>query len=239
MVQWPSIWANFKRLPAFAKEEFGEIAFWIALVAPTISAIVGAIFSPWTAAFLLVIYYMGVGLFALLSKYAKLEEKQKARMELLWGEGHPYLHEGGYLGLDTKVLWRFGIKNLSNVKSLENVNVKLERLDPPFNKLIPAPLRYMLDHPADGSSYKLHIDINPTGEQSVEFVGQLLDGRLFFCYANKFVSIFEMPETRQCIATVKATAKDAAPRLRDFKLSLNGNNNLILEPYGNPYSEDS
>lgn len=76
-MDWPKIWDYFKTLPTVVKEEFGALALWAGLIAPTIVAVIkGQLTNPHIL-YLTAIYYLAVGFLATISRFNKLKTAQE------------------------------------------------------------------------------------------------------------------------------------------------------------------
>lgn len=231
--------ANFQKLPTFAKEEFGPWTVWLGLVFPFISGVAVAWITPTALVFVLPIYYLAMGLIALLSRYTKLEERQKPKVEILWGDEHPYIHYGEFLNVgEIERLWRVGVKNLSTVNTIFDIEVRLVDMEPKVNVVIPAPLHRMGDNPLKADiPYGISTDIHPTDVKHMDVIGQLKTNQLFIYYADK--ALPQMLPVRMGVGqyrlTVRVVGRDIAVRERQFKTYLDKDGKLFMEPEGESY----
>src|SRR4030095_3749811 len=120
---------------------------WVGLVAPAIGAFVTASvagLSNLHLFYFFLLYYTCVALVAIISRFNKLRKAQERRIEILWGEGHPFIHVGKFLNVGPiEILYRIGISNESPVSTACDVEVKLTEMEPPVNVVIPANLHRM------------------------------------------------------------------------------------------------
>jgi hypothetical protein len=238
-VDWPQILANLQKLPAIVKEEFGPLAIWVGLIAPAISAAIGATLSTSHTLYLLLVYYLLVGLFATISKLTNLQIKQERKIDVLWGGEHPYVHYGEFLNVGpiTK-LWRIGVYNESAVNSACDVEVKLTKMEPRVNVVIPATLHRMGDNTIKPlESYETKTDIHPGDPKYFDVIGQLKSGSLFIYYADKLLP-FTLPVRtgpNQYRITIVVSGKDIPARARDFKTFMDNKGQLMMEPEGESY----
>ena len=113
-----------------SKKNFGLPAAWATIVGPLIPfGIALDAFSKLTSLFALLTWYGFWAILAVLSKYDRLEDKQKPRVELLWGRGHPYIHSG----TEIETLWRIGINNRSTALTVSDIQAKLIEMEPSVN----------------------------------------------------------------------------------------------------------
>ena len=116
------------------------------------------------------------------------------RIEICLGSNHPYRHDGPYLGIPYKRLWRIGVKNLCKEKSIEEVQLEIKEIRRPEgrNALFPVRLRLMDDDPTKPSDPDRHgFVIHPDKEIHFDFVGLEFNSGdttpfLVFCYWDKF-----------------------------------------------------
>jgi hypothetical protein len=237
-MNWSKIWEYLKNLPIVVKEEFGAIALWVGLVAPVMSLVTGHLGNPHYH-YLAVIYYLAVGLLATISRINKLKESQRRRIEILWGNGHPYVHYGEFLNIGPiQKLWRIGVYNESPVNSVCDVEVKLITMEPQVNVVIPAILHRMGDHTIKFlESYQTKTDVHPGNPQYFDVIGKLQSDELFIFYADKLLP-FKLPirdGTDQYKFTILVSGRDIPARARNFKTYIDSNQQFIMEPEGESY----
>jgi len=232
-MDWSKIADTLQKLPTYVKEEFGPLAIWVGLVAPAISAGIGSQLSATSTAFLLIIYYLLVGLLATISRYTKLETKQARKIEILWGDKHPYVHYDG----EIEILWRVGVYNESPVSSVCDVEVRISDMEQGINVFIPAPLHIMGDNPPNKERYQIKTDIHPNDTTYFDVIGQLSTHELFIYYADKVLTQ-RLPireGSAQYRLTIKVVGRDMPARARDFKTYMDANDKLVMEPVTESY----
>lgn len=239
-MDWRRISDNLAKLPTFVKEEFGTSAAWYGLVAPAIGAVIGFFqLSPPHTLYLLAIWYILLSLLATVSRYTSLELKQKRRIEILWGRGHPFVHYGKFLDVTPiQKLWRIGISNESPVSSICDVEVKLTEMEPHVNVVIPATLHRMGDNPLTvDERYQTKTDIHPGDPLYFDVIGELDTGELLIYYADKALPqrLPILPDSQPYRLTIRVSGRDISPRARDFKAYMDEHDDFIMEPVNESY----